>query len=183
MLRTLSLRFAVKSIAVSRIYRPVHRYSFRAFSTTPRWQAAEVPDDFINAIKHTALFKKLADKPNALKALSDLYSLTKDMGAYFHALCPVFFRGAYSCVADTTSPEGLDINSTTPPSQYQMFKLVTNRRFVRAVKRVMDELNAAGLKLNSDVCTLLLACSYLCLTLVRLGCTAGDYGIDTRETT
>ena len=55
-----------------------------------------------------------------------------------------------------TSSEGLDVNSTTPPSQYQMFKLVTNRKFVRAVKRVMEELNAAGFKLNSEVCTLLL---------------------------
>ncbi|KAH9062212.1 hypothetical protein EDB87DRAFT_1787848 [Lactarius vividus] len=124
MLRTLSLRSAIKNLTTSRLHRPVHHYSFRAFSTTPRWQAAEVPDDFIDAIKHTTLFHKLADKPNALKALSDLYSLTKDMG--------------------------LDINSTTPPSQYQMFKLVSNRRFVRAAKRVMEELNAAGLKMNSD---------------------------------
>ena len=52
-----------------------------------------------------------------------------------------------------TLKKGLDINSTTPPSQYQMFKLVTNRKFVRAVKRVMEELNAAGLKMNSDVRT------------------------------
>ena len=52
------------------------------------------------------------------------------------------------------STTGLDINSTTnPPSQYQMFKLVTNRKFVRAAKRVMEELNAAGLKMNSDVRT------------------------------
>ena len=72
---------------MSRVYRPVHFYSFRAFSTTPRWQAAEVPDDFINAVKHTPLFQKLADRPNALKALSDLYSMTKEMGAYFRACC------------------------------------------------------------------------------------------------
>ena len=72
---------------MSRVYRPVHCYSFRAFSTTPRWQAAEVPDDFINAVKHTPLFQKLADRPNALKALSDLYSMTKEMGAYFRACC------------------------------------------------------------------------------------------------
>ncbi|KAH9173417.1 hypothetical protein EDB89DRAFT_2068866 [Lactarius sanguifluus] len=125
MLRTLSLRFAIKSITASRLHRPVHHYSFRAFSTTPRWQAAEVPDDFIDAIKHTTLFHKLADKPNALKALSDLYSLTKEMGA--------------------TRYQFYDA-----PLQYQMFKLVTNRRFVRAAKRVMEELNAAGLKMNSD---------------------------------
>jgi hypothetical protein len=181
MLRVLGLRFAIKSIAASRTYRPAHSYSFRSFSTTPRWQAAEVPDEFINAIKHTTLFQKLADKPNALKALSDLYSLTKEMGAYLRALCPVFLRGEYC--ESLTSSEGLDINSTTPPSQYQMFKLVTNRRFVRAVKRVMEELNAAGFKLNSDVCTLLLLAHTLHLTIVRLGCIAGDYGIDTRETT
>lgn len=86
MLRLLGLQFAVKSIVASRAYHPVHYRSFRTFSTTPRRQAAEVPDDFINAIKHTPLFQKLADKPNALKALSDLYSLTKDMGT-FPLLC------------------------------------------------------------------------------------------------
>jgi hypothetical protein len=82
----LSLRFAARSLALSRAaryYRPTQIHAFRTFSTTPRRLAAEVPDDFINAIKHTALFQKLADKPNALKALSDLYSLTKEMGAIF----------------------------------------------------------------------------------------------------
>jgi len=128
MLGALSLRYAAKSLFVSRMlrhqYRPTHRDAFRTFSTTPRRLASEVPDDFINAVKHTQLFQKLADKPNALKALSDLYALTKEMG--------------------------LDINSKTPPSEYQMFKLLTNRRFMRAVKRVMEELKAAGLKMNSD---------------------------------
>ena len=93
MLRTLGLRFVIKSIAESRTYRPAHRYSFRMLSTTPRWQAAEVPDDFINAVKHTPLFQKLADKPDALKALSDLYSLTKELGAYFRVHCPVILHG------------------------------------------------------------------------------------------
>jgi len=93
----------------------------RTFSTTPRRSAEEAHDEFINAIKHTALFQKLADKPNAIKALSDFYALTKEMG--------------------------IDVNSM---SQFQMFKLLTNRRFLKAVKRVTDELNEAGLKLNSD---------------------------------
>ena len=90
MLGALSLRYAAKSLVLSRTlrhqYRPTpHRDAngFRRFSTTPRRLASEDPDDFINAIKHTALFKKLADKPNALKALSDLYALTKEMGAGF----------------------------------------------------------------------------------------------------
>ena len=66
---------------MSRTYLPPYRPAFRTFSITPRRQAAEVPDEFLNAIKHTALFQKLADKPDALKALSDLYALTKEMGA------------------------------------------------------------------------------------------------------
>jgi hypothetical protein len=168
MLRTLGLRFAMKSIAASRVYQPVPCPSFLAFSTTPRRQAAEVPDDFINAIKHTTLFQKLADKPNALKALSDLYSLTKEMGACFRSLCPVLPQ--YMRFADMASFEGLDVNSTTPPSQYQMFKLATNRRFVRAVKRVMEELNAAGFKTNSDVCHCYSLALILHLMIIRLGC-------------
>jgi hypothetical protein len=61
----------------------------------------------------------------------------------------------------TFTLKGLDNNPTTPPSQYQMFKLVTNRKFVRAVKRVMEELNVAGLKLNSDVRTPSIGCPWL----------------------
>ncbi|KAH9960495.1 hypothetical protein BC827DRAFT_1208189 [Russula dissimulans] len=133
-----SLRFAAGSLVLSRTsvlarYPPVRRRDgvrhaafpirirTRTFSTTPRRSAEEAHDEFINAIKHTALFQKLADKPNAIKALSDFYALTKEMG--------------------------IDVNSM---SQFQMFKLLSNRRFLKAVKRVTDELNEAGLKLNSD---------------------------------
>ena len=49
--------------------------------------------------------------------------------------------------------EGIDVNSTTPPSEFRMFKLVTNVKLMRVVKRVMDELKAAGFKMNSDVRT------------------------------
>ncbi|KAI0265131.1 hypothetical protein BC834DRAFT_880256, partial [Gloeopeniophorella convolvens] len=122
-----TLRHAARSLAAARAtHRPLlaQHYALRAFSTTPARRAAEVPDEFVNAIKHTALFQKLADKPEALKALSDLYDLTKQMG--------------------------LDINAATPPSQFQMFRLVTNRRFMRGVKRVMGELSAAGFKFDSD---------------------------------
>jgi hypothetical protein len=80
----LGLRFAARSLAFSTrvpLYRPTQCHTLRhTFSTTLHRQAAEVPDDFINAIKHTELFQKLADKPNALQALSDLYALTKTMG-------------------------------------------------------------------------------------------------------
>jgi hypothetical protein len=84
----LSLRYASRSLALSRTlryqqYQPTRLRDARTFSTTPRRLASEVPDDFIDTIKHTELFKKLADKPKALKALSDLYELTKEMGAVF----------------------------------------------------------------------------------------------------
>jgi hypothetical protein len=69
-------------VSTRRVYRPVRPTALRMFSTTLRLQSAEVPDDFIHSIKNTALFQKLADKPNALKALSDLYALTKEMGAF-----------------------------------------------------------------------------------------------------
>ena len=85
-LGALSLRYATRSLALSRTlryqqYQSTHRRDVRTFSTTPRLLASEVPDDFVNAIKHTELFKKLADKPKALKALSDLYEVTQEMGA------------------------------------------------------------------------------------------------------
>ncbi|KAI9513157.1 hypothetical protein F5148DRAFT_276927 [Russula earlei] len=128
MLRVLSVRCAARSQILSRTprYLPVRRHTPRTFSTTPRRPAAEAPDDFMKALEHTPLFQKLADKPEAIKALIDLYSLTKEMG--------------------------LDINAPATPSQiqYRMLKLMVNLRFVRAVKRVMVELNAAGLKLNSE---------------------------------
>jgi hypothetical protein len=95
-LGVLSLRYAARSLALSRTlryqqYQPTHRRdALRTFSTTPRRLASEVPDDFIDVIRHTELFKKLADKPKALKALSDLYELAKEMGTVF----PFLFRFA-----------------------------------------------------------------------------------------
>jgi hypothetical protein len=111
MLGALSLRYAAKSLVLSRTlrhqYRPTHNgdaSGFRRFSTTPRRLASEVPDDFINAIKHTALFKKLADKPNALKALSDLYALTKEMGACSFSSFPIAASAAAGVDALDLSP-------------------------------------------------------------------------------
>ena len=85
-LGVLSLRYAARSVALSRKlryqqYQPTHRRdALRTLSTPPRRLASEVPDDFVDAIRHSELFKKLEDKPKALKALSDLYELTKEMG-------------------------------------------------------------------------------------------------------
>ncbi|KAI0282361.1 hypothetical protein BGY98DRAFT_1094399 [Russula aff. rugulosa BPL654] len=122
-LGVLSLRYVARSLAISRTlrhqqYQPTHRRDAlrTTFSTTPSRLASEVPDDFIDAIKHTELFKKIADRPKALKA-------------------------SRTCI---------DVNSMTPPSEIRMFQLVTNLKLMRTVKRVMDELKAAGFKMNSD---------------------------------
>ncbi|KAH8978065.1 hypothetical protein EDB86DRAFT_985310 [Lactarius hatsudake] len=122
MLRTLSLRFTLKNITALGMHRPVHRYSFRAFSTTPRRQA-----NYINTID-TAMFPKLADKPNALKAVSDFNSLTDEI----------------------STEMGLDTTSTAPPSEYELSMLLTDKRIVRAAERMIEELNAVGLDVDPD---------------------------------
>ncbi|KAI0068898.1 hypothetical protein BV25DRAFT_1910633 [Artomyces pyxidatus] len=99
-------------------------HHLRPFATTHRRQAAEIPDDFINQIKHTDLFKQIADKPEALKALSDVAMLVKELG--------------------------IDINSTTPPSNMQMFRLASNRKFIKGVKAVVTELRKAGVDLHNE---------------------------------
>ncbi|KAH9071662.1 hypothetical protein EDB83DRAFT_2365279 [Lactarius deliciosus] len=122
MLRALSLRFTLKNITALGMHRPVHRYSFRAFSTTPRWQA-----DYINSIK-TSMFPKLADKPNALKAVSDFSLLYDEIGTEM----------------------GLDLNSTRPLSDHDVSRLMADNRLVWAAMRMIEELNAVGLDLDPD---------------------------------
>jgi hypothetical protein len=77
----------------------------------------------------------------------------------FLSYCCFFF-----CSADVLTPhlsvEGIDINSMTPPSEIRMFQFVTNMRLMRVVKRVIDELKAAGFKMNSDVRSLRLVGGY-----------------------
>ncbi|THH20126.1 hypothetical protein EW146_g1148 [Bondarzewia mesenterica] len=124
MLGQQSFRLAFRTISAQRLYRPIITPPVRHLSVTPRRQAAELPSDFVNNIKHTELFKKLADKPDALKALSDLATLVKE--------------------------NGIDINSTTPPSNMELFRLATNRKFIRGVKHVLAELKKAGIDMDSE---------------------------------
>ena len=91
----------------------MHRDAFRTFLTTPRCLASEVPDDFINSIKHTLLFQKLADKLNALKVLGFVCIDQDDgYGTSFPIAVP-----RWVLTRLTTSPplsfEGLNINSKT----------------------------------------------------------------------
>ena len=96
------------------------RYTSRTFSTTPRRLAEEVPDEFINAIRHTALFQKLADKPGALKALSDLYALTKEMGVLL--LLSLFYaRGGQGSIDTFSSlPSSLPSFARFDRSRHQL---------------------------------------------------------------
>lgn len=50
------------------------------FSSTTRVRAVEDPDAFISGFKNTSLFKKLADKPEALQALDRFSKLLRKAG-------------------------------------------------------------------------------------------------------
>jgi hypothetical protein len=64
-----------------RFLRPRPPYQFRRhFSSSPRPQAAENPDPFLTSIKNTAIFQKLADKPDALSALAHFAKVLQDQG-------------------------------------------------------------------------------------------------------
>ncbi|KAI0320630.1 hypothetical protein OF83DRAFT_1052778 [Amylostereum chailletii] len=116
--RSLSSRSLARPVALSSVSR------HQRFSTSPRRLAVE-PSDFINNIKHTELFQKIADKPEALNALKNLATLVQDAG--------------------------IDITSTVPPSHSQMFRLALNRKFIKGVKTLMAELKDAGIDLTSEV--------------------------------
>ena len=47
--------------------------------------------------------------------------------------------------------EGIDLTSGRPPSAMQLFRLASNRKFNREIKSVMEELEAAGLNVFSEV--------------------------------
>lgn len=53
--------------------------SFRNFSATPTPQASE-SDAFLDRFRHTEIFKKLADKPEVLAALSEFAGKMKEQG-------------------------------------------------------------------------------------------------------
>lgn len=53
----------------------------RSFTQTRAWKASEDIDAFAARYQNTALFKKLADKPEALAALNDFAQVLKDEGS------------------------------------------------------------------------------------------------------
>jgi len=95
----------------------------RNFSQTRARRATEDIDTFPARYQNTALFKKLADKPEALAALNAFAQILKD--------------------------EGIDIASGQPPSRTQMFKLAMSPKFRDGAKKVVVELQNAGVDLSS----------------------------------
>jgi len=96
----------------------------RDFTFTPRPQASENSDAFLAKFKDTSIFQKLADKPDALRALSDFAKMLKE--------------------------QGMDIAAGQKPSTWQMLRLAANLEFREAAKRVMDELQKAGIDVTSQ---------------------------------
>lgn len=78
------LRVAAKCLMVQRRHPFVHRrqrnfeHCQRGFSQTPQRQAAEDPESILAQLQASPLIRKIADKPEALKALNDFAVLLKE---------------------------------------------------------------------------------------------------------
>lgn len=78
------LRVAAKCLMVQRRHPFVHRrqrnfeHCQRGSSQTPQRQAAEDPESILAQLQASPLIRKIADKPEALKALNDFAVLLKE---------------------------------------------------------------------------------------------------------
>ncbi|KIM91004.1 hypothetical protein PILCRDRAFT_811518 [Piloderma croceum F 1598] len=103
-----------------RAYNPL---SFREFSATPRAQASvEDEDAFLSKFKDTSIYKKLADRPEALNAIKDFAGVLEKQG----------------------------IAITGMPTMVQMMRLASNSEFRAAIQRVTTEMKNAGVDLKSE---------------------------------
>jgi hypothetical protein len=138
------------AIATIRSVRPFLRFSHqqphfrRNFSITPYPQAAENPNAFITAFKNTTVFQKLADKPDALRALTQFAKLMQDQGVCH---VPIMLLHCKNLIGKA----GIDFASGKPPSTLQMMKLAANSEFREGAKRVVEEMQKAGVDLKSKV--------------------------------
>ncbi|KAI6047341.1 hypothetical protein EDC04DRAFT_2622892 [Pisolithus marmoratus] len=103
-------------------YRLPLPYSRRAFSFTSCVRQND-QQDLYSSFGQTSIFRKVADKPEALIALRDFAALLKDKGV------------------DPTAG---------PPSVTQMLRLAANSDFRSAAQRVVTELQNAGVDLKSQ---------------------------------
>ncbi|KIM68704.1 hypothetical protein SCLCIDRAFT_87145, partial [Scleroderma citrinum Foug A] len=95
----------------------------RAFLFTSCARAAEPDDTIYNNFKNTSIFRKIAEKPEALAALRDFGTLLNEKGF------------------DPTSG---------PPSTTKMLQLAASSDFRQAAQRVIAELKNAGVDLTSQ---------------------------------
>lgn len=96
----------------------------RGISTTRPARAAEDPGSFIANFKHSPLFRQLADKPDALRALQELAELIK--------------------------AKGWNIKADEPPSPVTIMRIASDREFRAAASRVIEELQRAGIDFRPE---------------------------------
>ncbi|KZW04046.1 hypothetical protein EXIGLDRAFT_758349 [Exidia glandulosa HHB12029] len=96
----------------------------RLLSSTRPTGAAEDPSSFIANFKHSPLFRQLADKPEALQALSELAELIKS--------------------------KGWNLKSNEAPSPITIMRIVSDKEFRAAASKVIDELQKAGVDFKPE---------------------------------
>ncbi|KAF7776395.1 hypothetical protein Agabi119p4_4788 [Agaricus bisporus var. burnettii] len=95
----------------------------RAFHWAVPRRTVQDKQPLIDAFRQTTLFQKLAGHPEAVYALEDFAKLMQ--------------------------AKGLDFSSGKPPSPLQMLKLASNSEFRESAKRVGEELQKAGVDMQS----------------------------------
>ncbi|QRV73191.1 hypothetical protein RhiJN_01205 [Ceratobasidium sp. AG-Ba] len=94
----------------------------RSFSYTPIRRASEDSDSFMAGFRNSPIFNQLADKPEAIAALSKMAEYLKKQ----------------------------DIDLSTPPSSMTLFKLATNSEFRELTRQAMTEIRKAGIDLRPE---------------------------------
>ncbi|KAI6003793.1 hypothetical protein EDD15DRAFT_2360070 [Pisolithus albus] len=126
----------------------------RALSSTSSIRRNDQHDVY-RSFGHTSIFRRIADKPEALTALRDFAALLKDKGSV-----PTAVLSASFCMPDSIPCQaGID-PTAGPPSVTQMLRLAASSDFRLAAQRVVTELRRAGVDLKSqDVVQELIASS------------------------
>lgn len=132
--------FRIASRTLLQLRRPTPSLA-RNFSRSLPRQAVENEDSFLTNYQNTPLFRKLADKPEALKALNEFAKMLQEQGTSTIWYMFYFLIGFI----------GIDISGSSQPSTSQMIRLAANARFREGAKKVMTELRGAGLDFTSAV--------------------------------
>ncbi|KAG8732631.1 hypothetical protein FRC12_019193 [Ceratobasidium sp. 428] len=118
-----ALRIAVRNRAFARPAAAVLRSQLtRPFSSTSTRRASEDEDSFMAGFRSSPVFDKLAEKPDALAALSKVAEFVKKN----------------------------NIDTSSPPSSMTLFKLATNSEFRELARNAMEEIRKAGIDLRPE---------------------------------